>query len=85
MQIEEFKWEPELKKQNHNLYEEEKKKKGLNVWSSIFWSWNKIKLKCEVKWKLLSRVRTQVSHIAVVFFTSWATREALRCDVDHKC
>ena len=55
MQIEGFKWEPELKKQNHNLYEEGKKK-GLNVWSSIFWSWNKIKLKWEVKWKLLSRV-----------------------------
>ena len=53
--MEELKWEPELKKQNHNLYEE--KKKGLNVWSSISWSWNKIKLKCEVKWKLLSCVQ----------------------------
>ena len=31
------------------------------------------------------RDRTQVPHIAVVFFTSWATREALKCDVDHKC
>ena len=36
------------------------------------------------RWSSQSRDQTQVSHIAGVFFTSWATREAL-CGVHSPC
>lgn len=43
-----------IKETNHNLYQRlmKQEKKGLNVWSSTFWSQNEIELKIDVNHKL---------------------------------